>query len=148
MSFRSSTPLELDAIASQASAATSGPSVPSAFGRMMAPTQATASRFVRDRCQRPEPVYNDKYDLSKPSPDNLTEDYSSYAYGELLYDDRALVVTRLPADHTLAGAAKRTRTSWVWPLGYALIANSKPKKPLVWACKLCTYKYSKFCLIY
>jgi hypothetical protein len=78
---------------------------------MIARTQAIASGFVRDRCKRPEPVYNDKYDLSKPSPNNLTEGYSSYAYKELLYDNPALVVTRLLADYTLASAAKHTRTS-------------------------------------
>jgi hypothetical protein len=111
MSFRSSTLLELDAIASQASAATFGPSVPFTFGCIIAPTQATASSFVRDRCQRPKPVYNNKYDLSKPSPNNLTKDYSPYAYEELLYNNRALVVTRLSTDHTLVSAAKRTRTS-------------------------------------
>jgi hypothetical protein len=58
MSFRLSTLLELNTIAFQAFAATSGSSLPFVFGRIIALTEATASGFVRDRCKRPKPVYS------------------------------------------------------------------------------------------
>ena len=62
-----------------------------------------------------------------------------YIYGEPLYDDRPIVVARLPRYHTEAGAAKKPRTSWVWALGYALTDNQKAGRPTIWACKNCMF---------
>jgi hypothetical protein len=143
MGSRSSSPLELDSITSQASATTSGTPLPDVLARMMAPIRPATSTLMRDRCKRLEPTYNNKYDPNRPPPGDISIKYSPYVYGEPLYDDRAIIVANLPQQHTVAGAAKRQRTSWVWNLGYALIANSKPNKPLMWACKLCMYKSGK-----
>lgn len=140
MSSRASTPLEIDASTFQASANSSRSTLPSAFGRMMQPGRPAAAVIVHDQCKRPEPIYNDKYNPYTLTLGDIDEAYSPYVYGEPLYDDRAVIVANLPYQHTLAGAAKRQRTSWVWNLGYALIDNSKPRKPLIWACKLCMYK--------
>jgi hypothetical protein len=95
---------------------------------------------VYDRCKRPKPIYNNKYNPYALILSDIDKTYSPYVYGEPLYNDRAIIVANLPWQHTLAGAAKRQRTSWVWNLGYALIDNSKLKKPLMWAYKLCMYK--------
>ncbi len=143
MSFRASTPFDLDASPFEASASTSKSTLPSAFGRMIQPNRPPTALLVRDRCTRPEPTYNDKYNPYVLPPSDLDKEYSPYAYGEPLYDDRAITVANLPRQHILASAAKRQRTSWVWNLGYALIANSKPNKPIMWACKLCMCKSNR-----
>jgi hypothetical protein len=96
MASQDSTSLELDSTASQASATTSGPSLPSAFGRMMRSSQLAAPAFVRDRCTRPEPTYNDKYNPHTLPPDIIETDYSPYVSGQPLYDDRAAIVKNLP----------------------------------------------------
>jgi hypothetical protein len=113
--------------------------LPDAFGLMMASIQSAAVTPVYDRCKRLIPIYNDNYNPSKPPLDGIDKKYSPYVYGEPLYDSRNVIIAYLPPRHTVAGASKRPRTSWVWHLGYAFIAHSKPNRPTVWACKLCTY---------
>jgi hypothetical protein len=137
MSSRTSTPLELDSITSQASASNSQTSLPNAFGRMMSSSQPALHIVVKDKCNRPEPTYNHNYDPDKVPRDDLPGGYSPYIFGEPLYDDRPVVMSRLPSRHTVAGAAKRDRTQWVWALGYAFENNTKSKPSLVWACKHC-----------
>ena len=95
MSSRASTPLEIDSITSQASASNSQSSLPNAFGRMMSSSQPASNIVVKDKCPRPTPTYNDKYNPEELPPDDLPENYSPYVRGESLYDDRP-VVARLP----------------------------------------------------
>jgi hypothetical protein len=107
MSFRASTPFDLDASPFKAFASTFKSTLPSAFGRMMQPNRPLTALLVRDRCTRPELTYNDKYNPYVLLPSDLNKEYSPYVYRELLYDDRAITVANLPRQHILAGAAKR-----------------------------------------
>jgi hypothetical protein len=96
MSSRAFTPLELDANTSEASANSSRSTLPSVFGRMMQPSRPTAAVIAHDRCKRPEPIYNDKYNPYTLILGDIDETYSLYVYGEPLYDDRAVIVANLP----------------------------------------------------
>lgn len=141
MSARELSPFELSPASSEPSAAPSS-TLPNAFARMRA-TEG-ASKLLsgkRDGCTRPAPEYNDNYDPYKPQPPTLPPDYSPYNPGEPLYNDRNIKVTNLPNGHTVAGASKKPRTSWLWKIGYALNDNTKKGKPLIWCCKLCKYIY-------
>jgi hypothetical protein len=138
MSSQHSTPLELDTTASQVSADASGSTLPNAFGRMMQGGRVVQQATRRDTCKRPTPTYNHNYDPFKKPSDTLPHGYSPYVFGEPLFDDRAVIIKRLPKHHIIAGPSKRPRTSWVWHLGYALINDSKKDKPTIWACKHCT----------
>jgi hypothetical protein len=117
----------------------SNPRSVDAFGIMMAPQTAGNPAILRDRCFRPTPTYNENYDPTKPpNPLNKAE-YSPYAFGEPLFNDRPIRLDRLRVGHVIAGATKRKRVQWTWKLGYALINNTKASKPIIWCCKLCTY---------
>jgi len=59
------------------------------------------------------PTYNERYNPYEPAKSDLLIDYSPYDYGEPLYDDRELIVARLPTRHTLAALPKKPRKSWV-----------------------------------
>ncbi len=135
-SYASNTP-EIDSTPSQASTSASASTLPSAFNRMIGSGRPTATSFVRDQCTRPTPKYNSNYNLYELLPKNLEPNYSPYALGEPLYDNRFPFSSMLPSQHTLADASKRRRTSWVWHLGYALKNNSRPNSPTIWAYKLC-----------
>jgi hypothetical protein len=112
-------------------------SLPNAFGRMME-KQKGPEMVIRDQCMRPTLEYNTNYNPYAIPRDDLPGGYSPYVFKEPLFDDRPAIVARLPKKCTLAPPAKRPRTSWVWPLGYAIHDNSKPQKPvLMWHCKLC-----------
>jgi hypothetical protein len=80
---------------------------------MIQPNQASTTLLVRNRCTWPKLTYNNKYNPYVLSPSNLNKEYSSYAYKEPLYNDRAITVANLPKQYILAGAAKRQQTSWV-----------------------------------
>lgn len=141
MASRQPTPIGLASEASAThptSATPSTSSLPNAFGRMMAngPVQEV---LRRDTCKRPDPIYNTNYNPFIKPPDSLHGGYSPYIYGEPLYDDRPVIIARLPTNFTIAGPSKKARTSWVWNLGYAFSGSSKPnQKPAVfWACKHC-----------
>jgi hypothetical protein len=99
----------------------------------------------RDTCKRPEPIYNANYNPYEKPPKDQPGGYSPYVYGEPLWDDRPVIVARLPRGYTIAGPAKKKRTQWVWNLGYALAKAVPPsQKPVTfWACKHC--KFSVFC---
>lgn len=99
---------------------------------------------LRDRCNRPAPVYNESYNPDKPPPANLLPSYSPYIYGEPLFDDRPIKLANLTAGYTLSPAAKRPRTAWVWKLGYALQKN----KNTYWACKHCILPFINFSACY
>src|SRR5437016_6144751 len=93
---------------------------------------------IHDRCKRPTLKYNQNYNLYEPLCKDLPGGYSLYVFKEPLFDDRPAIVAQLPKKCTLASAAKRPRTAWVWPLGYAIEDNSKARKPvLMWAYKYC-----------
>ena len=126
-------------MASQASGTPSGSALPNAFGRMMGPAPVVQSTAKRDRCNRPQPEYNNNYNSYEKLRDDLRPDYSPFEFGEPLFDDRPIIIARLPRLHTAASASKKPRTAWVWKLGYALTDNSKSNKPTIWAFKHCTY---------
>ena len=130
------TPLEVESTASQASVAVSRTSLPSAFGCMMNP-QPVVDVAIRDRCQRPVPVYNERYDPSKPPPEDLPPTYSPYVFGEPLFDDRHIIIANLLPGFTAAGASKKPRTSWVWRLGYSMSKATSKGKVAFWVCKHC-----------
>ena len=115
---------------------------PNAFGRMMGATASTASSPApqqRDRCKRPVPSYNSNYDPYKLPADTLPGGYSPYVNREPLFDNRAIIVNRLPTKYIVASASKKPRTAWVWKLGYALINTTKQSNNQIWCCKYCTY---------
>jgi hypothetical protein len=63
---------------------------------MMRSGQPAVLAFVRNRCTRPEPTYNDKYNLHTLLPDDIEVGYSLYVSGQLLYDNRAVIIENLP----------------------------------------------------
>lgn len=135
---RFTSPIDIDDVTSQASGALSASSLPSVFGRMMAgQTVPSAALITRDICQRPVPIYNDLYNPNLPEPTLRASNYSPYANGQPLFDDRPVIVANLPQGKVLALVSKRTRTAWVWRIGYTLVNNAHHKKPLLWACKHC-----------
>jgi len=117
------------------------PRVVNAFGVMMAPQTTAIPPVLRDRCFRPTPTYNENYDPTKPPNDTNKPNFSPYAFGEPLFDDRPVRMDRLLVGHVVAGASKRKRVQWTWKVGYALINNTKASKPIIWCCKLCIYLY-------
>ncbi|KAG4427808.1 hypothetical protein IFR05_016709 [Cadophora sp. M221] len=130
---RFTSPIDVDDVASEASGALSASSLPTVFGLMMAGQAASPAILItRDICQRPVPTYNDSYNPNQPEPTLRPFNYSPYANGQPLFDDRPVIVANLPQGKVLAPASKRTRTAWVWRIGYALIDNSHHKKPLFW----------------
>jgi hypothetical protein len=111
MSSRQQSPLELGSMASQASATTSSTVLPNAFNRLMQTDSLPAVK--RDRCLRLPPTYNRNYDPFKPRPEDLPGGYSPYTFGEPLYDDRPVIIARLPLHCIVAGPTKKPRTQWV-----------------------------------
>ncbi len=111
-SYASNTP-EIDSTPSQASTSALASTLPSAFNRMIGSGRPAATSFVRDQCTRPTPKYNSNYNPYELPPENLEPNYSPYALGEPLYDNRLPFSSMLPSQHTLADASKRRRTSWV-----------------------------------
>jgi hypothetical protein len=103
------------------------------------------SLVLRDSCSRPTPAYNSNYNPYAIPNEDTPGGYSPYVYKEPLFDDRPVVINELPKNCILAPPPKRPRTSWVWPLGYAITDSSRSRNPiLMWHCKLC--KYSGFCV--
>jgi hypothetical protein len=126
--------------ASPAASATTTASVVNPFKQMMAPQVAKKpAAALRDRCFRPPPTYNDQYDPYKSPNDKNKPDYSPYDYGEPLFDDREVIIARLPIGHVVAGATKKKRTSWTWKVGYAFTNTLKATRPTIWCCKLCKF---------
>jgi hypothetical protein len=99
----------------------------------------SVSNFLchKDTCERPMPLYNDKYNPFEPARDDLPSDYSPYVNGEPLFNDKAVIVTNLPKGMILSPATKKLNRSWLWLLGYTLIYSAANKKGTFWACKLC-----------
>jgi hypothetical protein len=127
-------------IRSTSAATAQSSSLPNAFGRMMDKEKGPPA-VLRDSCLRPTPEYNANYNPYVVPREDLPGGYSPYVFKEPLFDDRPVIVAQLPRKCALAPPAKRARTSWVWPLGYAIIDSSRPQKPvLMWHCKLCKYR--------
>src|ERR1700721_2014450 len=72
----------------------------------------TGPKVVRDRCFRPPVKYNDQYDPFKPPNDQNKAEYSPYDFGEPLFDDREVIIARIPAGHVVTGASKKKKSSW------------------------------------
>lgn len=120
-------------------ATTSQSSIPNAFGRIM-PGEKGRDPILRDTCIRPMPQYNTNYNPYAMPREDLPAGYSPYVFKEPLYDDRPIIVNELPKNCVVAPPAKRTRSAWVWRLGYAITDSSSARKPvLMWHCKLCKY---------
>jgi hypothetical protein len=129
---------ELRSIRSTSATASQSSSLPNAFSQMMGDKGKAPEVVLRDRCKRPTPTYNSNYNPYEPPRADLPRGYTPYVFNEPLFDDRPVIINQLPKKCILAGASKRTRTQWVWPLGYAVEDKSKPGKVvLMWACKLC-----------
>jgi hypothetical protein len=63
-----------------------------------------------DTYKRPTLTYNHNYDLFKKPSDTLPYSYSPYVFGEPLFNNRAVIIKRLPKHHIIAGPSKRPRT--------------------------------------
>ena len=132
-----------DARASLAASATTTATIVNTLQQIIRP-QATKkpTKVVRDRCFRPPVKYNDQYDPFKPPNDRNKAEYSPYDFGEPLFDDREVIIARIPAGHVVAGASKKKKSSWTWKVGYAFINTLKANRPTIWCCKLCRYTIS------
>ncbi|PMD13219.1 hypothetical protein NA56DRAFT_712254 [Hyaloscypha hepaticicola] len=104
-------------------------SVPNAFSRIMDKGKGH-SLVLRDSCSRPMPAYNSNYNLYAIPNEDTPGGYSPYVFKEPLFDDRPIVVNKLPKNCILAPPLKRPRTSWVWPLGYAIPNSSRELFPV------------------
>jgi hypothetical protein len=65
--------------------------------------------IVKDKYKRPKPIYDNKYDPTKPPLASITENYSPYVFRQSLFDNRPAIITRFPKYYILAGASKRPR---------------------------------------
>jgi hypothetical protein len=88
-------------------------SVRNAFGLMQSGGSLPQPAQQRDRCQRPTPTYNSNYNPYEPPPEDRPRTYSPYANGEPLFDDRPVIVSRLPIGYIIASATVRPKTAWV-----------------------------------
>jgi len=110
-----------------------------AFEVLGQPIAAGALVQLRDKCKRPTPQYNTKYDPYKPLNTKNSIEYSPYANGEPLFDDRPLNTTHLPRGYSLAPAPKKARSSWLSQVGYALVKQQWSTTQNMWCCKHCKY---------
>jgi len=69
---------------------------------------------ARDQYNRPVLTYNQNYNPYEPPPEDRRPNYSPYAPGEPLFNDRAVIIARLPKKHVITGTTKRKRIAWVW----------------------------------
>ena len=109
----------------------SASNLPNTFSQIIGSIPREQRKDARDQYNRPVLTYNQNYNPYEPPPEDRCPDYSLYAPGEPLHDDRVVVITRLPRKHVIIGATKRRRIAWVWQLGYALTDTSKRDKPTV-----------------
>jgi hypothetical protein len=65
----------------------------------------------RDKCNRPAIVYNENYDLNKVLLEDLNLKYSLYTISEPLYNNRLILIARIPLKHIIQ-SAKRVRIHW------------------------------------
>jgi hypothetical protein len=69
------------------------------FGRIIQPSRLAATVIVHDRCKRPEPIYNYKYNHYTLILGDTDAIYSLYVIESLyikpLYDDRGAIVVNL-----------------------------------------------------
>jgi hypothetical protein len=88
MASRNTTPIDLTSEGSRTSSISAGPStlsLPSAFGRMIAPGNRPIQEVLhRDKCKRPDPTYNTNYNPFNEPPKGQSGRYSPYVYREPL----------------------------------------------------------------
>jgi hypothetical protein len=111
MSSRHSILLENDNIASEASSITSESTLPNVFSRIIGLAPVIQSTVKRDCYTRLIPQYNHNHDLYKKLSNDLRRRYSLYIYREPLYDDRPIIMARLPRYYIKVSAIKKPRTS-------------------------------------
>jgi hypothetical protein len=83
-----------------------------AFGQIMQPQLQSELQSqpvmrkgeVPDRCHRPSLTYNFNYNPYNPPCDNLPKGYSPYMFRKPLYDNREVILSRVPPQHTLCSA--------------------------------------------
>jgi len=131
------TPIDLTSRDPSIGPSESSSNLPKVFNQMIRGAPVNQKKELRDRCRRPEPIYNYNYNPFAPPPEDRRPDYSPYIVGEPLHDDREVILARLPKKYVLEGSTKRKKTAWVWKLGYALTDTSKANGPPIWACKFC-----------
>lgn len=74
------------------------------FAVMMRGQGSLSDSNRRDKCDRPIPTYNNKYNPFQPPPTTLPDDYSLYNFGEPLLDDRTVVLANVPLQWAVAPA--------------------------------------------
>lgn len=84
--------------------------LPNTFSQIMGSVPREQRKDVRDRYNRPVLTYNQNYNPYKPPPKDRRPDYSPYTPGEPLFDDRTVIIARLPKKHIITGTTKRKRT--------------------------------------
>jgi hypothetical protein len=107
MSSRDETLIELGSKTPEPSITSS---LPNAFGRMMQGGASKPTAQQRDRYKRPTPTYNHNYNPFNTPPKDLPSSYTLYVRGEPLFNDREVIVSRLPVGHIVTSVSKRPRT--------------------------------------
>ena len=62
---------------------------------------------LQDYCSHSELIYNDRYNLNKPPNEKNRGDYSPYDFREPLFDNRPIVITRLPIGYIIISTSKK-----------------------------------------
>jgi hypothetical protein len=66
------------------------------FSVLIGSSKLAADTIVKDKCKRLIPTYNHNYNPDKLPPTDLPGGYLLYVFGEPLFDDRAVLLARLP----------------------------------------------------
>jgi hypothetical protein len=103
----------------------------------MGPAPVIQSTAKRDCYIRPTPQYNHNYDIYKKPSNDIRCDYSPYVYGEPLYDDRPIIVARLPRYYT-----KQVLQRSHAPHGYEALAGTGGGFNIT-SIELCYFRYIK-----
>ena len=113
MASRSTISIGDDDLRSKGSIVLTERSLLGVFSRIISHANVVQSSAKRDKYTRLTPKYNENYDLYKPQPSKLSPDYSPYVFGEPLFDDKPVIITRLPKYYLVALLPKKPRTSWL-----------------------------------
>jgi hypothetical protein len=87
--------------------------------------------ILRDTYIRLTPQYNTNYNPYAILRNDLPVKYSPYVFKEPLHDDRPIIVKELLKNCVVAPLAKRTRSAWVWRLGYAINDSFTARKAIL-----------------
>ncbi len=86
--------------------------IPNAFSHIMQ-GEKRYNPALYDTCLCPMPKYNINYNLYATPSKDLPNRYSPYVFKELLYDNRPVIINKLPKNCVVAPLLKRPQIVWV-----------------------------------